>query len=223
MGTFKKIIGVTAGLLAGGFVASKIKKSIEKDKAKLKEIEEETRIKRIEEETRLKFIEEENRKRKNCKIEYDDNLSFDDFEQLALKIAKPIKRLHINVYDGYIVGTVTTTSGVNKWDFEIDFNDYGKITGEYWWSYRENTESTIPEKYAEELSQSIKNFISNKERKSNKNFLYCTNCGNEINNNVKFCSECGHKIITKKNRFCSECGSLLNDNVKFCSECGNKI
>lgn len=59
-----------------------------------------------------------------------------------------------------MIGKVLTASGINTWEFRLDFNDYGKVTGEYWIIYNENRDSQIPDSYAKKLSNAIKDYIS---------------------------------------------------------------
>ena len=88
------------------------------------------------------------------------NLSADNFEQIAIQTAKPIKRLTVEVRKTIIYGSVLTNSGIDRWCFELDFNDYGRLTGNYYWNYCENNESSLPDKYAERLKQNILNRLS---------------------------------------------------------------
>lgn len=83
-------------------------------------------------------------------------LTEEHFEQIAIDASKTIKKKHISieVYGAKIYGTVESQSGLSTWDFTIDFNDYGKITGDYWlWS--ENTDSKIPNHIAELISDTV--------------------------------------------------------------------
>ena len=45
-------------------------------------------------------------------------------------------------------------SGISEWDFELDFNDYGKITGTYWIS-SDNYDSMIPETLGNLIQKAI--------------------------------------------------------------------
>lgn len=96
--------------------------------------------------------------RKNTPCRFDEQLSFEDFQSLAIEVAKPIKRLFVTIDRHFVCGEVRTVSGVNSWTFKLDFNDFGKVTGNYWFAYQENTDSTIPSSYAKQLSAAIENF-----------------------------------------------------------------
>lgn len=98
--------------------------------------------------------------RKNTPCNFTEQLSQKTFEDIAIKIAKPIKRLTVSVNKEIVIGKVLTASGINTWEFRLDFNDYGKVTGEYWIIYNENRDSQIPDSYAKKLSNAIKDYIS---------------------------------------------------------------
>lgn len=75
--------------------------------------------------------EEENRTSTSC--EFSDDISECEFGLRVCKAARPIKRLESIYTDGPIVyGTVKSQSQLSTWTFQIDFNDYGHITGSYW-------------------------------------------------------------------------------------------
>ena len=94
-------------------------------------------------------------KRKNTPCIFTSTLTKEDFSEIAINVAKPIKRLTVSVHDEFVEGTVRTTSGINTWTFTLDFNDYGKVTGNYWVRYCENLDSQIPKSYAEQLKKAI--------------------------------------------------------------------
>ena len=94
-------------------------------------------------------------KRKNTPCIFTSTLTKQDFAEIAISVAKPIKRLTVSVHDEFIEGTVRTASGINTWTFKLDFNDYGKVTGNYLIRYCENSDSQIPNSYAEQLKKAI--------------------------------------------------------------------
>ena len=86
--------------------------------------------------------EEENRTSTSC--EFSDDISECEFGLMVCKAARPIKRLESIYTDGPIVyGTVKSQSKLSTWTFQIDFNDYGHITGSYWIT-SDNDDSNIP-------------------------------------------------------------------------------
>ena len=56
--------------------------------------------------------------RKNQAFSFDSRMSFEEFKALAINIAKPIKRLYVEVESHYVKGTVRTISGLDYWKFE---------------------------------------------------------------------------------------------------------
>ena len=68
----------------------------------------------------------------------------------------------LDIDNGAISVTVISQSGISKWEFELDFNDYGKITGQYWLS-TENYDSEIPEKLGDSIQEAINNVYNNEE------------------------------------------------------------
>jgi hypothetical protein len=97
--------------------------------------------------------------RKNTPFVFPYNISESDFSNIAISVAKPIKRLCVSVDNQFVRGTVRTSSGINTWEFTIDFNDYGTLTGNYWMRYVENSDSQIPYNYAKQLSSAIVDYL----------------------------------------------------------------
>ena len=96
-------------------------------------------------------------KRKNTLCKFTSALTKQDFAEIAISAAKPIKRLTVSVHDEFVEGKVRTTSGMNTWTFKLDFNDYGKVTGNYWVRHCDNSDSQIPKSYAEQLKKQLLN------------------------------------------------------------------
>lgn len=100
------------------------------------------------------IAEEERRKNTVCKFD-DEKLSRKDFENIVIQNSKHIKRISsINVNGPIINGTVRSQSGISSWDFTIDFNDYGEITGQYW-IFSDNEDSEIPKAIANMVKEHI--------------------------------------------------------------------
>ena len=49
--------------------------------------------------------------RKNTPCRFDEQLSYEDFQKLAIDVAKPIKRLFVTVDRHFVYGEVRTVSG----------------------------------------------------------------------------------------------------------------
>lgn len=77
---------------------------------------------------------------------------------IVKRSGRHIKRLtDLSINGPVVYGTVRTNSGLSEWDFKLDFNDYGHITGRYWLIYG-NEDSSIPIKVAEKISSMIGSF-----------------------------------------------------------------
>ena len=110
---------------------------------------------------RNKREEREREERKSNEVEYDDILTEEIFEEIVDNCARKIKRIsYWEVNNGEITVTVKSQSGITKWDFEVDFNDYGEITGAYWIT-SENDDSEIPNTFAEMVRECIVQIYKN--------------------------------------------------------------
>lgn len=97
----------------------------------------------------------ENYKRQSTPCYFNDDISWEEFGAMAKQAVKGIRRLSDISVEGPIVkGIVKSQSGITEWNFSIDFNDYGKITGKYWIS-SDNSDSQIPKKIAESIKAEI--------------------------------------------------------------------
>ena len=94
----------------------------------------------------------EDKKRRNTPCHFDDANQQSKFTSLVEYSARHIKRLTATVSGHMVYGTVRSQSGISTWEFRLDFNDYGRVTGEYW-CYTDNNDSNIPRS----LGDSIKN------------------------------------------------------------------
>ena len=102
--------------------------------------------------------------RENIPCCFTKRLTEEEFEELAFRAAKRInkKRISVEVYGAKVYGTVTSQSGLTEWDFTIDFNDYGSVTGTYW-LWAENEDSLIPENIAEVMQSEIVDLLSDRD------------------------------------------------------------
>lgn len=69
--------------------------------------------------------------RRNTPCYFNDGISAGEFEEIAISLAKPIKRLMVSVDGPVVYGEVRSQSGISTWNFKLDFNDWGHITGTY--------------------------------------------------------------------------------------------
>ena len=100
--------------------------------------------------------------RANMKCGFIDGISQEEFESIVIQIGNRFRRLSDVSVDGPLVnGTVYSQSGLSEWNFTIDFNDYGHLTGRYW-LFTDNDDSNIPSYIANAISAAINDTLSNK-------------------------------------------------------------
>ena len=97
--------------------------------------------------------------RRDIPCNFDGKISYEQFRSIALKTSRRIRRLSVEVYGSTIYGEVTSQSGISTWEFTIDFNDYGNITGNWWITRCENDDSYIPNRYGELMEKEIEQII----------------------------------------------------------------
>lgn len=135
-----------------------------------------------------KRAQREEEKRKRTKCCFSDGISMDEFRHIVKQSVRYIKRVKILPIDDAIVyGTVRSNSGLSEWNFTIDFNDYGHLTGKYWLQ-SDNEDSDVPRVIAEKISALIRSFPDGfKQSQSsskgteydNSNATVTDSCGNE--------------------------------------------
>lgn len=107
--------------------------------------------------------QEEKRRKKirtNNICEFTDGFSKDEFDQMVFRAAQHINRLSIQKIEGAVIyGCVTSITNLSTWNFRLDFNDYGHITGAYW-IYSENTDSGIPAMLAENIATELEKWAT---------------------------------------------------------------
>ena len=103
---------------------------------------------------------EEEERRRNTPCKFNKGLTKEEFVEIVTHSVKGIKRkkMEVSVSAPIVKGTVESQSGLSKWTFSIDFNDYGKISGKYWIK-SENSDSTIPKHIAEEIKAEIEKLV----------------------------------------------------------------
>ncbi|RXR23727.1 hypothetical protein EQW78_10950 [Oerskovia turbata] len=98
---------------------------------------------------------QETKRRKSSPLQFDDGLAAQDFAHLASEVASRTPRVTKADVTGMTVGLVVrSNSGLTTWSAEIDFNDYGRLTGAYWLT-SENDQSPIPTFFADALQDEI--------------------------------------------------------------------
>ena len=92
--------------------------------------------------------------RKSTPCSFPVSMTESDFEQIVINESKQIKRLWVEVNGHIVYGTVKAISGLSKWSFTLDFNDYGSITGRYWLQ-SDNQDSLIPKTLGNRIKEII--------------------------------------------------------------------
>lgn len=188
---------------------------------------------------------QEEKRRKNTPVYFEYPLTKNRFSELAVIAGKQIKRLWIETDGAIVIGTVKTVSGISEWQFKLDFNDYGSITGRCWSLLCENSDSNIPDKFynifysliERELNESENNHQKDDSNNSFSDFVFCQNCGNIISNQPEFSDECDYCVCKKCGEysfnpriysgerypgvywFCDNCNDLLNKQKDFKDSC----
>lgn len=105
-----------------------------------------------------------NAKRKAMPCYFEDGISVNEFTSIANRCGKKIKRIRKVDVEGPIVYCVAESqSGYSEWEFKLDFNDWGHITGTYW-TQTDNDDSLIPRHFGHMMSRLILDLLY--ERKS---------------------------------------------------------
>lgn len=98
---------------------------------------------------------QETQRRRNSPLSFDDGLSEQDFVEIATDTASRTHRVRQTDVVGMTVHLhIRSISGLSDWNAEIDFNDYGHLTGSYWIK-SENSDSQIPSHFANAVSAQI--------------------------------------------------------------------
>ena len=143
----------------------------------------------------------EQERRMNTPCYFNDGISENEFNEMAFRSKKKIKRdFDISVNGPVVSGIVQSLSGISQWCFTVDFNDYGHITGKYWLD-SENEDSKLPRRFAEIMSTEIMAYGTMTEQKE---------VSKEI---LKRCPYCGKKQKLDDNWHCSYCGRMIKEKI----------
>ena len=97
---------------------------------------------------------QETKRRKSSPLSYSDDLTQSDFAEVARDVAKRTPRVDVVVVKGVTVTLrVQSNSGLSSWTAEVDFNDYGRLTGAYW--LKADTDSLVPEHFAKAVQKQV--------------------------------------------------------------------
>lgn len=98
---------------------------------------------------------QETKRRKDSPLHFDEGLTEREFDDIARATAQRTPRVQAAVTDGMTVTLyVKSNSGLTSWKAEVDFNDYGRLTGKYW-LHSENSDSVIPKHFADAVREQI--------------------------------------------------------------------
>lgn len=97
----------------------------------------------------------ETRRRKSSPLHFDDALTYADFVEIVQEIVQQTPRIEESLVTGMTINlTIRSNTGLSRWDAEIDFNDYGYLTGSYWF-VSDNQDSIIPKHFADLVQTEI--------------------------------------------------------------------
>lgn len=104
-------------------------------------------------------------KRKYTPCKFKDGITYEDFSEIANRAQKRIKRIkEINISGAVIYCAVESQTGYSDWDFRVDFNDWGHVTGTYW-KRTENYDSNIPKHFGDMVSGDIHQLLRDRNIK----------------------------------------------------------
>jgi hypothetical protein len=103
---------------------------------------------------------QETRRRRESPLSFDDDPSRHEFAEIVRAAAQSTARVtNVDVSGMMATIHVRSNSGLTTWSAEVDFNDYGRLTGAYWLK-AENTDSIIPEHFAKVVQAQIKQRVA---------------------------------------------------------------
>jgi hypothetical protein len=98
---------------------------------------------------------QETKRRRLSPLWFDPRLTERNFSELIQEVALRTPRVEAARVSGMTVTLeVGSISGLSTWTAEIDFNDYGRLTGAYWLD-SENPDSLIPDNFADTVQAHI--------------------------------------------------------------------
>lgn len=98
-------------------------------------------------------------KRENTPCRFVDGITYEDFSDIAYRVKKRIKRIiNISISGAVIYCTVESQTGYSNWEFSVDFNNWGHVTGVYWRN-SENADSAIPKHFGNLVSGEINQLL----------------------------------------------------------------
>lgn len=133
-------------------------------------------------------------KRRNTLCKFKDGITYEDFSAIAHKAEKQMKRIKKVTISGVaIYCTVESQTGYSDWNFCVDFNDWGHITGTYW-KNTENFDSNIPKHFGDMVSGDIHQMLRNRN-------IYLPGFSDYVNNNEDLGTASGLSYFQKAGFF----------------------
>lgn len=98
---------------------------------------------------------EEERRRREVLCEFTDGISEERFQELIEAAKQETPRVtSYEINDMTVTLHVKSQSGLTEWEADVDFSDFGHLTGRYW-IRTENDDSLIPEHFAKLTKNAI--------------------------------------------------------------------
>ena len=115
--------------------------------------------------------QQERKRREAARREYEkvchfcDGITQEEFDEIVHKVTRRIKRIKECWTEGsLVVCNVYSQSHISVWQFWIEFNDHGRLSGDWTHWHRENTQSDMVESVANQISEAIKERYKEKRR-----------------------------------------------------------
>ena len=125
----------------------------------------------------------------NYPFEFSESDLYDLSLTIANQYAKYSRLKVLNIFNGKLYCEVESITGLTTWDFSINFNDKGRLTGAYT-VISDNLDSLIPDQYARDIS----NYISKLRTK-----ITCPFCGEihriRLDTTLFNCAACSHELF----------------------------
>lgn len=103
---------------------------------------------------------QETKRRRQSPLFFDEGITEREFSEIATDAAKRARRITEVAVSGMTVTLqVRSNSGLSTWGAEVDFNDYGHLTGRYW-IYSQNSDSIIPAHFADGVKAQLDRRLS---------------------------------------------------------------
>lgn len=150
------------------------------------------------------FLDES--RRKNMVCHFDGEITKEEFYAIVKRCGNGMSRLtDIYADETMVYGTVRSQRDKSDWCFRIDFNDYGRLTGQYR-LFSDNRSSDIPKYIAERIAEQIRIFPDGMDESFDEE-IYRIELEEAIKEEESArCPYCGEKNSNEDAKFCMHCG-----------------